>query len=384
MIDEELFQSVVAIRRDIHQNPETGFDVERTAAIAAQELQKLGFRVRTGVGKSGVVADLEVAGAQECIALRADMDALSMEEERTSSFQSEIKGKAHMCGHDSHTAMLIGAAKGLSQKKETLKKSVRFIFQPSEEQKPGGAPGMIQEGCLEGVSAIYGLHVWPWLETGKVGICPGPMMAQSDYFDVEIRGKGGHAAAPHQTIDPVLIGAQLVTMLQSIVSRRVDPLQAAVVSLSQFHAGSAFNVIPETATLSGTVRTYSPEALKTIKAELQRIVEQGAACLGASAKLNYEDGYPPLINTEAASEYTQEAALSFMGKENILFPAEQAMFGEDFAYYLQHVPGCFIQLGCRNVQKDCVYPLHHPCFDLDEDCMKGGVRLFMELAQGKT
>jgi len=379
MIDEKLFQLVTNIRRDIHENPETGFDVQRTAAIVADELNKLGIRVKTKVGVSGVVGDIEVPGASKKIALRADMDALPMQEEGRPSYRSKIDGKAHMCGHDSHTAMLIGAANILMNAKQKLKTSVRFIFQPSEEMVPGGALGMIDEGCLEGVSAIYGLHVWPWLDTGIVGVCPGPMMAQADYFFIEIQGKGGHAAAPHEVVDPLYIGSQLVSMMQSLVSRRCNPQDPAVVSITQFQAGSAYNVIPESAFISGTVRTYSPQLLKIIKTELQRLVDQGVSSFGAKATLNYRNGYPPLVNTEAESENVKHVAQSFLEKEKILYPAERVMFGEDFAYYLHHVPGCFIQLGCRNYSKECIYPLHHPKFNLDEDCMKIGIRLLAEI-----
>ena len=306
MIDEKIFQHVLEIRRDLHQHPETGFDVERTAALAAHEMRQLGIEVRTQVGRTGVIGDLNVPGSPERIALRADMDALPMQEASDTPYKSTVDGKAHMCGHDAHTAMLIGAAHILSKCKGSLKKSVRFIFQPSEEQTPGGALGMIQDGCLEGVTAIYGLHVWPWLDVGTIGICPGPMMAQSDVFDIQIRGQGGHAAAPHHTINPIYVGSQLVTLIQSLTSRRVDPQHSAVVSVTRFQGGSAYNVIPEEATLSGTVRTYSPEVHQAIKSELLRVVEQGASCLGAEAALTYHEGYPPLINTPSGKRLCQK------------------------------------------------------------------------------
>lgn len=378
MIDLSLFEQVVKIRRDLHQHPETGFDVQRTAKIVAEELRQLGLDVKEQVGKTGVVADLNVEGAHKRIAFRADMDALPMQEENDIPYCSKTPGKAHMCGHDGHTAILLGAATLLSKKKP--KNNIRFIFQPCEEQKPGGAPGMIQKGCLEGVDEIFGLHVWPWLKTGEIGICPGPMLAQSDSFDIIINGAGGHAAAPHNNIDPIVIGSQLVVMMQSIVSRMTNPLDPAVISVTRFEGGSAYNVIPSQVKLAGTVRTYSVRVLAEIKRSLQKMIEHTAEASGAQAILNYMDGYPPLINHESCCKTAERAAARFLDQTAIISPAEKAMFGEDFAYYVQQVPGCFIQLGCRNEAKKCIYPLHHPKFNLDEDCLKVGIRLFAELA----
>jgi len=367
-MEESLFEEIVSIRRDIHQHPETAFDVERTAGIAADELRGAGIKVRTKVGRTGVVGDIIVPGADKRIALRADMDALPMQEEGNPPYKSTVDGKAHMCGHDSHTAMLIGAAKYLTARKDHLKNHVRFIFQPSEELHPGGAPGMIADGCLEDVDEIYALHVWPWLETGVVGICDGPAMAQPDAFDITIKGKGGHAAAPHQADDPIVAGSYLVTQLQTLVSRHVSPLDSAVVTVTQFHAGSAYNVIPSTAELRGTVRTYNPKTQKMIREKIEALV----APIG---EMTYHEGYPVLINEKTCAGKVAEAASNYQ----VNYPAEKALFGEDFAYYLQHVPGCFIQLGCRNEQKECIYPLHHPKFNLDEECMKIGVALLTKL-----
>lgn len=372
-MEESLFNEIVAIRRDIHQHPETAFDVERTAGIAAEEMRKVGIQVRTEVGRTGVVGDLVIPGATKRIALRADMDALPMQEEGTPPYKSTIDGKAHMCGHDSHTAMLIGAAKALSSQKDKLPHHVRFIFQPSEELHPGGAPGMIKDGCLNDVDEIYALHVWPWLETGVVGISNGPAMAQADAFDITIQGKGGHAAAPHDCNDPIVAGSYLVTQLQTLVSRYVSPLDSAVVTVTQFHAGSAYNVIPSEAHLKGTVRTYRPETQKFIRSKMEDLVSP----IGA---LNYTEGYPVLVNEKTCSDKAAQCAKEY----HLRYPAEQALFGEDFAYYLHHVPGCFIQLGCRNEDKECIYPLHHPKFNIDEECMKIGVNLLTLLATTST
>lgn len=381
MIDKSLYESVVAIRRDIHQHPELEFDVERTAKIVAEELRKAGIEVKTNVGKNGVVGDLMIPEATKRIALRADMDALPIHEENEVPYRSKVAGKGHMCGHDSHTAMLIGAARLLASKREKLKNNVRFIFQPCEEKPPGGALGMIEAGCLEGVDAIYALHVWPWLKSGEIGICPGPAMAQADLFEIAITGKGGHAAAPHRTVDPVLAGSHLVTALQSLVSRTTDPLHAAVVSVTQFSAGSTHNVIPDKALLRGTVRTYDQATLKRLREAFESITHHTVKGFGATATLQYCEGYPPVINSERGSASVKEAAERFLDADQIHFPGESAMFGEDFAYYLQKVPGCFIQLGCGNEKSGCIYPLHHSRFNLDEPCMKVGVRLLAELVQ---
>lgn len=366
---KNLFEEIVTIRHTIHQHPETAFEEVRTADLVAKEMKLLGLSVRTQVNKTGIVADLEVPGATKRIAFRADMDALPMQEEGESQYKSKINGKAHMCGHDSHTAILIGTARVLVGKKESLKNHVRFIFQPSEELLPGGALGMINEGCLDGVDEIYALHVWPWMKTGAIGICEGAAMAQADNFDIIIHGTGGHAAAPHQTIDPIVIASQLVNQLQTLVSRYVSPLDSAVVSITQFHAGSAYNVIPSEAHLSGTVRTYNPRTQKMIK----ELIESWITPIGA---LTYYNGYPAVINEKNCSEKVANHA----GSATVNYPAEKALFGEDFAYYLQKVPGCFIQLGCRNEEKECIYPLHHPKFNLDEECMKIGIQLFENLA----
>lgn len=369
-MDESLFKEIVAIRRDIHQHPETAFDVERTAGIAAEEMRKAGIEVKTEVGHTGVVGDLTVPGATRRIALRADMDALPIQEEGNPPYKSTIDGKAHMCGHDAHTAMLIGAAKKLSSQKETLKHHVRFIFQPSEELFPGGAPGMIEDGCLEDVDEIYALHVWPWLKTGAVGIADGHAMAQGDFFDITIHGKGGHAAAPQDCIDPIVTGSYLVTQLQTLVSRFVSPIDSAVVTVTQFHAGSAYNVIPSTANLKGTVRTFRPETQKLIRSKMESLVSP----IGT---LSYTEGYPVLVNEKTCSDKAAKCAEEY----HLKYPAEKMLGGEDFAYYLKHIPGCFIQLGCRNEDKECVYPLHHPKFNLDEECMKIGVDLLTRLAE---
>jgi amidohydrolase len=379
MNEKNLFEEIVSIRRDIHQHPEIEFDVDRTAAIAANQLRDSGVTVREKIGISGVVGDIHVKGATKRIALRADMDALPMEEQRDIPYRSKNPGKAHMCGHDAHTAMLIGAAKILSHREDELKCHVRFIFQPCEEKLPGGAPGMIEEGALDDVDEIYALHVWPTLAVGKIGLNRGAAMAQPDIFEIKIKGVGGHAGAPQTTVDPIVIGAQMVTALQTLVSRQLAPSDSAVISVTQFHAGSANNVIPPEATLTGTVRTYSQSIQYMIKRGIHQISENLTAMYGATFEINYQEGYPILMNDLYAEKYVVSTAKEFLDEKDIHYPGEKVMFGEDFAYYTQKIPGCFVQLGCRNEEKDCIYPLHHPCFNLDEDCMKIGVKLLTSL-----
>lgn len=379
MNENDLFEEIVAIRRDIHQNPEIEFEVQRTASIAAENLREAGIKVREKVGISGVVGDIVVPGATRRIALRADMDALPMDEERDISYRSQVPGKAHMCGHDSHTAMLIGAAKILSHHRDELNSHVRFIFQPSEEKLPGGAPGMIDDGALDEVDEIYALHVWPSLPTGVIGVCRGEAMAQPDIFTIKIKGRGGHAAAPDETVDPIVIGSQLVMSLQTVISRQTAPSDPAVISVTQFHAGTASNVIGSEAILEGTVRTFSKEVQQNIKRAIHLLTESITEMYGASFEINYQEGYPVLVNDLSAEQHVVSKANQFLEQEKVHYPGEKMMGGEDFAYYVQKIPGCFIQLGCRNEEKDCIYPLHHPCFNLDEECMKVGVKLLTSL-----
>ncbi|MCB0277060.1 MAG: amidohydrolase [Calditrichaeota bacterium] len=375
-----IYPEIVAIRRDIHMNPELGFEVHRTAGIAAAALKELGLAVREGVGKSGVVGDLRIPEATRTIALRADMDALPIQELNDPPYKSRVEGYAHMCGHDAHTAMLIGAARILTNLKSKLRVNVRFIFQPNEEKLPGGARFMIEDGALEGVDEVYGLHVWPYNPTGTVQICEGPALAQPDDFDIQIIGKGGHAAMPEQTVDPIIIGAQLVNALQSVVSRNIDPKSPGVLSVTGFHAGSAHNVISPSAHLMGTIRTFDPAVQKTMRARLEQQVKAITGAHGADYQLDYVEGYPVTFNHKQAVDRALGATASLLGGENLVFPGTPSMGGEDFAYYAQKVPGCFIFLGVRNEEKGFVHMLHDPRFDLDEEAMPIGMGLHSLLA----
>ena len=377
---KSLFDDVVAIRRDIHMNPELEHDVHRTAAIAAAELAKLGMKVKRGVGTTGVVGDLECPGAARRIALRADMDALPMQELGNLPFKSKVEGKAHMCGHDVHTAMLIGAARVISQSKGELKANIRFIFQPCEEKFPGGAPGMIQEGALDGVDEIYGMHVWPLIETGRYALCSGAALGQADTFKIEIIGKGGHAAVPHMAVDPVVIGSQFVTVLQSVVSRNIDPLDSAVISVTQFHGGTTHNVIPSSVRIEGTIRALTKEVQALIQIKMDKILSGITAAHGATYHLSFQEGYPVTLNHEPCVAKVLFNANKLVGVENVIFPFPPILGSEDFGYYSQKVPACFVFLGSGNKERGIVNMCHNPRFDVDEKCMIYGMALYASLA----
>ena len=374
------FNDIVAIRRDIHQHPELEFDVQRTAGIAADALHALDMPVKTGIGRTGVVGDLEVPGATKRIALRADMDALPIQERTDVPYKSKIDGKAHLCGHDAHTAMLIGTARILSHFRSSLKANIRFIFQPCEEALPCGAPAMIADGVLDDVDEIYGLHVFPLYPVGQFATCVGPMLAQSDTFEITLIGKGGHAAFPHLTADPILIGAQFVTAAQSIVSRNVNPLDSAVVSITQFHGGDAKNVIPPTVALGGTVRRWDKGMQTQVKARLEKHLAGITAAHDATYTFTYREGCPVTYNHEPCVDTAVAAARGLVGADNVIFPIPPILGGEDFAYYSQQIPACFVLVGAGNEQKGIVNMCHHPQFDIDEACMIYGMALTTSLA----
>ena len=376
---QQHFDDIVAIRRDIHQHPELEFDVERTAGIAADALNALGIGVKTGIGNTGVVGDLEVAGATKRIALRADMDALPIQEFTDVPYKSKIDGKAHLCGHDAHTAMLIGTARILTYFKSRLNANIRFIFQPCEEAFPGGAPAMIKDGALDDVDEIYGIHVFPLYPVGQYATCTGPMLAQSDIFEITITGTGGHAAFPHLTVDPVVIGAQFVNAAQSVVARNVDPLNSAVVSITQFHGGDAKNVIPASVTLGGTVRTLDKAVQTRVRTQLENLLAGIVNAHDATYTFAYQEGCPVTYNHEPCVDAVVSSAQMLVGEENVNFPISPILGGEDFACYSQEIPACFVMVGAGNEQKGIVNMCHHPQFDIDETCMIYGMALTVSL-----
>jgi amidohydrolase len=365
---EGIYPELIKIRRDLHMFPELSFKEENTPRKIAEFLKDLGLEVRTAVGGKGVVGLLRGRKEGKTVALRADFDALPIQDEKNVDYKSRIPGVMHACGHDIHTAALLGVAKVLSEVKDQLEGNVVFIHQFAEEIVPGGAKPMIEDGCLDGVDVIYGAHVWSTEPYGTVGVREGIMMANSDTFEIEIIGKGGHGATPHLTVDPVVAGSQLVLQLQQIISRRIDPLKSVVVTVGSFQSGSAFNVIPGSAKIIGTVRTFDEDSRDYVESAMRQITD--SVCLGAGATNTFEfrRGYPALRNHPDETCRIKELSQNILGDEKVKF-LSPIMGGEDFAYYLQKVPGTYFFVGGENPEIDADYPHHHPKFDVDERSM---------------
>lgn len=371
-----LAPQLVEWRRDFHQFPELAFQETRTGERIRTILQDLPLEVRSPVARTGVVAILRGARPGKRIALRADMDALPLEEQTNQPFKSRISGVAHACGHDAHMAMVLGAARLLSAQREAIAGEVVFLFQPSEEVLPGGAPQMIAEGALEGVAEIFGLHVLPLLPVGAVGLRRGPTMATPSDLTFVVEGVGGHAALPHRAIDPIPLAAQLVMALQTIVSRRTDPLQPVVLSITSIRGGETYNVIPTQVELKGTLRTLSLEVREAIDAEILALARGVVEGQGGKLHYRHERGYPVLVNHATSVERVARVAQGWL---NVVDSLPPIMAGEDFAYYLERVPGAFAFLGCAGEGTPC-FMNHHPCFDLDESCLPLGAALLASLA----
>ncbi|MFA4646453.1 amidohydrolase [Pyrococcus kukulkanii] len=369
---EKIKEQIIEWRRDFHMHPELGFEEERTSRIVEEHLREWGYRIKR-VG-TGIIAD--IGEGEKTIALRADMDALPIQEENDVPYKSKIPGKMHACGHDAHTAMLLGAAKIIAEHSDELKNRVRLIFQPAEEGG-NGALKMIEGGALEGVNAIFGLHVWAELDSGIVGIREGPFLAGVGRFLARIVGKGGHGAAPQYTIDPIPAVADTILALQRIVAREVDPLESAVVTVGRVQGGTAFNVIPEFVELEGTFRFFTNELGEFLKSRIVEIIENTAKAHRCKADVKADILGPPTINDKEMAEFVRRVA-----KDIGLNVGEvrKTLGGEDFAFYLQKVPGAFIALGIRNEEKGIVYPHHHPKFDVDEDVLHLGTALEVALA----
>jgi amidohydrolase len=378
---EKRFAKMVEWRRYLHRNPELSYEERRTAAWIAEKLSGFGCEVTTGIGGGhGVMAVIRGGKPGPVIALRADIDALPIQDEKNCDYRSTVPGVMHACGHDGHTAALLGVAAYYSGIQSELAGERRLLFQPAEEVSPGGAVGMIAAGVLDGVDAIYGVHLWSPIPYGKTASKAGPLMAAADEYTVEIIGKGGHGALPHETIDTVVIGSALVQALQTIVSRSVDPLAPSVVTVGSIHAGTTANVIAERCELKGTVRTFDEGIRGRIKERLAALVEQTCAMHGASGKLDYRDGYPAVVNDERETARFFEVAAEAFGSESVEV-APPIMAGEDYAYYLQRIPGCFMFVGAGNPDCEAVYPHHHPKFDIDERAMLMSARLLIGMAE---
>ena len=374
---EAIKDEIIATRRDIHKHPELGFQETRTAALVSDRLQSLGMDVKTGVGKTGVIGDLKGNGSGPTIALRADMDGLPIQETGDKEYISVNDNVMHACGHDGHVAMLLGAAKVLAGKKDELSGNVRFIFQPAEEGE-GGARYMIEDGCLEGVDEIYGIHLWTYQKTGEIGIKAGPILAYADRFTITIRGTGGHGAAPHGSVDAVIVAAHLVTALQTIVSRNTDPLESSVVSIGKINGGYNFNVIADEIVLQGTARAYEEDIRAMIKQRMAEIIDGIGQTFGATIEFDYEDGYPATVNDENAYEKMLASAKKIVG-EGADYPY-LSMGGEDFSYYAQKIPGCFFFVGAAPTNQPFRSVPHHSShFDFDEDALLVGSSVFVQI-----
>jgi amidohydrolase len=366
---------LVEWRRDFHRHPELGFEERRTSQVVRAFLEATGIEVRP-CGRTGLRGVLRGGRPGRTVALRADMDALPVAEIADHDYQSQNPGVMHACGHDGHMAILMGTARVLAERRATLPGTVVFLFQPSEENPPGGAPLMIEEGALDGVDAIFGLHLWQPLPTGIVGLHAGAAMAQADEFEVTIQGRGGHASQPNATVDPVVVASHVVVAAQTIVSRFANPMEPVVVSFTTIHGGRIHNIIPDSVTMTGTVRTLDLPTQRAVKQRLGEVCELTCRSFGATAEFVYHDGYPPVINDAASVDLIARVAARELGPERVK-PITPVMGGEDFAYYLQRVPGAFVMLGMGDGRP---YPHHNARFDIDESVLPIGVRLMTSVA----
>ncbi len=373
-ISNQIFPNLVKLRRELHQYPELAFKEYKTSERIAEELEKLRLDFKKGVAKTGVVCVLNKGKKGKTLALRADMDALPVVEQTNFSYKSKNKGVMHACGHDVHMTCVIGAAKILTMLKDELPGKVKFIFQPSEEVTPGGAKPMIEAGVLKNpdASGIFALHCDSSIPVGKVGVREGPSMAQAESFDVTIIGKGGHGARPHDGVDAIVVASQVIQALQTIASRKMNPLEPVVISIGKMEGGYARNIICDKVVLKGTARTLNKEIAKRIPVLLKEILSGITKSAGASFELNYYGGYPILINHPKATDLARSSVVKLFDKDAIFEIEKPVMGGEDFAYFLQKVPGSFLRLGIRNPKKDAIYPWHHPKFTVDEDAIKIG------------
>jgi amidohydrolase len=377
---ERLVPDMIAWRRHLHRHPELSFREERTSAWIADKLREIGCdEVRAGVGGTGVVAVIRGGKPGPAVALRADIDALPIQDEKDVPYRSTVPGVMHACGHDAHTAALLAVAAHYAASRAGVAGERRLLFQPAEEVAPGGAVGMIGDGALDGVSAIYGVHLWTPLPCGTIASGPGPVMAAVDDFFMEIRGKGGHGGLPHETVDALAAGAAFVQAVQTIVSRSVDPLEPAVVTVGLFEAGTAPNVVAEVCRLAGTVRTFDMSVRRRAQERLRAIADAVCRQYGAEYSLDWRDGYPPVVNDEREAERFFAVARGLFGDDAVR-RIRPLMAGEDFAYYLKRVPGCFMFVGAGNAECGAVYPHHHPRFDIDERAMLSAARLLVAMA----
>jgi amidohydrolase len=382
---QALQPQLVAFRRQLHQQPELGFKERLTAAAIAQKLTEWKIPHQTGIAQTGIVAMIQgrkTSFRLKTLAIRADMDALPIQEANDVPYKSQHDGVMHACGHDGHTAIALMTAYYLSKHQNDFAGMVKIIFQPAEEG-PGGAKPMIDEGVLTNpdVNAIIGLHLWNNLPLGTIGVRSGALMAAVEQFDLTIQGKGGHGAMPHQTVDSIVVASQIVSALQTIVSRNVNPIDSAVVTVGKFTAGKARNVIADTASLAGTVRYFSPDLADFFHQRIEAIVAGICASHGATYQLDYIKFYPPVINDPKITDLVRSIATDLVETPLGVVPECQTMGGEDMAFFLQKVPGCYFFLGAANPDRSLAYPHHHPRFDFDETALSTGVEMFVRCVE---
>jgi hippurate hydrolase len=365
-------------RRDLHAHPELAFEERRTAEFVAERLTEWGLDVDRGMARTGVVGTLS-RGAGPVVGLRADMDALPMSEANDFSHRSKYEGRMHACGHDGHTVMLLGAARYLAARPD-FSGTVHFIFQPAEEAA-GGAKVMMDEGLFERfpVDAVFGMHNWPGLAVGRFAMRPGPMMASLDCFDIRIQGRGAHGALPHHGIDPIATAAQLIVALQTIVSRNVDPLRSAVISVTKIQAGDAYNIIPENVALGGGIRCFEPELRDMLKRRLREVVDGVTQAAGASASLRFVSGYPAVMNDPAGTRLAAAVAADIVGDQCVSANAEPVLGSEDFAFMLERNPGCYVFIGNGVEAGGCM--IHNPHYDFNDEILTLGATYWVRLAQ---
>jgi amidohydrolase len=365
---EEMYGQMVEWRRHMHQHPELSFQEVETPKMVATILESYGIEVQTNVGGRGVVGTIQGAKPGKTIALRADFDALPINDEKDVPYKSKVPGVMHACGHDGHTATLLAVAKVLSENRDQLAGKVLLLHQHAEEHHPGGAIAMVEDGCLEGVDVVFGTHLMSTVPTGVYAYKSGYMMAAGDRFDITIQGKGGHGASPHQTVDAIVIGAQIINQLQHIVSRQVDPIKSAVLSIGSFHAGNAPNVIADSAVMTGTVRTFDEAIRDHIESEIKVIAKGICSAFHATCEVSYNRGYPAVYNhPEETQTFVDVISRNF--SKDLLVEIDPIMGSEDFAYYLKEKPGMFFFTGAGNDEIDANFPHHHPRFDFDEEAM---------------
>ena len=369
-------------RRDIHQHPELKFEENRTSDLVAAKLEEFGIEIHRGLAKTGVVGTIR-NGDGPSIGLRADMDALPLEEKNTFKHASSNPGKMHACGHDGHTAMLLGAAKHLAASKN-FKGTVNLIFQPAEEGG-GGGELMIKEGLFEmfPVDSVYGLHNWPGMPAGTFGVGSGPIMAAADMFDLTINGRGGHAALPDQCIDPIVVASQVVSALQTITSRNTHPVDSVVITVTQIHAGDAYNVIPDSVQMHGTVRTFQTETRDKIPSSMLRVAEGVCTAYGTTCELNYMSGYPTTINSVPETEISAKAVVDLLGEDKIILNPTPSMGAEDFSYMLEARPGCYVWLGIGPGKGEAGCMLHSSRYDFNDDVLPTGASYWVKLVENE-